>query len=166
MIKIILNTATKLTFEKTDQKESWFDNKCSNADLLKQCNREGDTIERVQWEDEKYIASLLHLYFLVSKTNKKSEELAKLLQLDYSIVSKYVENLEENGYSEEEIETISNHFMNGGMLSEIIAPPKKSKKPDPVTSLQEFDLFFFNRRNEIPGLADELIMKWARSKNK
>ena len=52
--------------------------------------------------------------------------------------------------------------MNGGMLSEIIAPPKIGKISDPVISLQEFDQFFFNRRNEIPGLTDQLIEKWAR----
>lgn len=63
MIKIIKNNKYQVTFEKETREETWFDNKCSNENLLKQCNRENDTIDRVQWDDGEYIGSLLHIYF-------------------------------------------------------------------------------------------------------
>jgi len=94
----------------------------------------------------------------------KIQSLADILQLPYDVAAIQVKNMDNAGYDEEEITTILDHFMNGGMLSEIIAPPKRGKISDPVISLQEFDLFFFNRRNEIPGLADQLIEKWAKKR--
>lgn len=92
----------------------------------------------------------------------KIKSLAEMLQLPYDVVSAQVKNMENAGYNEEERIIIIDHFMSGGMLSEIIAPPQKAKTSDPVISMQEFDLFFFNRRNEVPGLADQLIEQWAR----
>ena len=94
---------------------------------------------------------------------EKIQSLADLLQLPYDMVSIQVKNMENAGYDEKEVIIILTHFMSGGMLSEIIAPPQKAKINDPVISLQEFDVFFSNRRNEIPGLADQLIEKWARN---
>jgi hypothetical protein len=95
---------------------------------------------------------------------KKIQSLADLLQLPYDMVSAQVKNLENAGYNEEERIIILDHFMNGGMLSEIIAPPKRAKNNNPIGSLQEFDLFFFNRKREITVLSDQLIEKWAKSK--
>jgi hypothetical protein len=94
----------------------------------------------------------------------KIQSLVDLLQLPHDIVAAQVKKLENAGYDEEEMMIIIDHFMNGGILSEIIAPPKNAKINDPVRILQEFDLFFFNRRNEIPGLSNQLIEKWAKSK--
>lgn len=67
MIKITYNTKYQVTFEKDTRKETWFDNDCSNAKLLKQCNRENDTIKRIQFYDGKYIGSILHVYFEVKQ---------------------------------------------------------------------------------------------------
>ncbi len=83
MIKIILNTPEKVTFEKETREEKWFKD-CSNENLLKQCNREGDTIERVQWEDGNHLASLLHVYFKIEE-KQEIEGLSELLQLDYNM---------------------------------------------------------------------------------
>ncbi len=94
--------------------------------------------------------------------DNKIQSLVDLLQLPYDKVAAEVKNLENAGYDEEEVTAIIDHFMEGGMLSEIIAPPKKGKVADPVIYLQDFDLFFFNRRNEVPGLANSLIDKWAK----
>lgn len=63
MIKIIKNTKDQVTFEKETKKENWFNNDCSDANLLKQCNREGDIISRVKFDDGKYTGSILHVYF-------------------------------------------------------------------------------------------------------
>jgi hypothetical protein len=63
MIRITKNTKDQVTFEKDTSKETWFDNDCSDANLLKQCNRENDTIARVQFDDGKYIGSILYVYF-------------------------------------------------------------------------------------------------------
>ena len=67
MIRITKNTKEQVTFEKDTWEETWFNNDCSDANLLKQCNRENDTIARVQFDDGKYIGSILYVYF-------KSEE--------------------------------------------------------------------------------------------
>lgn len=61
MINIVTNTQKQITFEKTNREESWFD--CSDSNLLKECNRQGETIERIKFDDGKHIASLLHVYF-------------------------------------------------------------------------------------------------------
>jgi hypothetical protein len=63
MIKIILNTKEQATFEKENREESWFNHDCSDENLLRILNRENDSIKKVQWEDGKYMASLLHVYF-------------------------------------------------------------------------------------------------------
>ena len=63
MINIIKNTKEQVTFEKVLKEESWFGHDCSDANLLHQCNRPNDTIERVKWDDGKYTASLLHVFF-------------------------------------------------------------------------------------------------------
>lgn len=62
MISIISNDRFKVTFEKSDMAESWFNNDCSDDNLKKQCNRT-EPIKRIQFDDGKYIASLLHVYF-------------------------------------------------------------------------------------------------------
>ncbi len=63
MIRITKNTKQQVTFEKDTWEESWFNHDCSDENLLKQCNRENDTIERVQFDDGKYIGSILYVYF-------------------------------------------------------------------------------------------------------
>ncbi len=63
MIRITKNTKQQITFEKDTWEETWFDNNCSDENLLKQCDREGDTIQRVQFDDGKYIGSILYIYF-------------------------------------------------------------------------------------------------------
>ena len=63
MINIIKNTPKHIVFEKDNKQESWFNNNCSNEELLKHSNRSNDTIKNVKWEDGKYIASLLNVYF-------------------------------------------------------------------------------------------------------
>ncbi len=63
MIKIIENTKDRVLFEKEAQGESWFNHDCSDDNLKKQCNREKDTITRVQFMDGKYIGSELMVYF-------------------------------------------------------------------------------------------------------
>ena len=63
MITIIYDSPLKITFKKDLDSESWFDHDCSNENLLKQCGREGDTIRRIQFDDDKQIANLLHVYF-------------------------------------------------------------------------------------------------------
>lgn len=63
MINIIKNTAQHVIFEKDSRNETWFNNNCSNENILKLCNRVGDEIEKVRFEDGRYIGSLLHVYF-------------------------------------------------------------------------------------------------------
>ena len=63
MIRITKNTKDHVRFEKETLEEPWFDNDCSDANLLKQCNRENDTISRVQFDDGEYIGSILNVYF-------------------------------------------------------------------------------------------------------
>lgn len=63
MIHIIKSTPNEVVFEKTERKESWFDNKCNNENLLIQCNRPEGVIDRIKWDDGKYMSSLLHVFF-------------------------------------------------------------------------------------------------------
>jgi len=63
MIRIIENTKAKVLFEKDKRDEAWFDHDCSDENLKKQCNRENDIIDRVQFIDGKHIASELAVYF-------------------------------------------------------------------------------------------------------
>jgi len=63
MISIIKNTPEHIVFEKDNKSEPWFNNNCSDEQLLKHCNRPGGVIKRVKWEDGKYTASLLNIYF-------------------------------------------------------------------------------------------------------
>ncbi len=63
MITIIINTPKHIVFEKDSKEEPWFNNNCSNDQLLKKCDRPNDTIKKVKWEDGKYTASLLNIYF-------------------------------------------------------------------------------------------------------
>jgi hypothetical protein len=63
MIRIIKNTSKHIIFEKDNKEELWFNNKCSNEDLLIHCNRPNDVIKSIKWEDGKYTASLLNIYF-------------------------------------------------------------------------------------------------------
>ena len=65
MIRTILNTKEKVTFEKMTREEAWFDHNCSNENLLKILNRPNDTIVRVQWRDGEYLASELDVYFKI-----------------------------------------------------------------------------------------------------
>lgn len=63
MIHIIKNTPEHLIFKKDSRQETWFNNDCSDDNLLKQCKRESDTIKRIKFEDGEHIASLLNVYF-------------------------------------------------------------------------------------------------------
>ncbi len=63
MIKIIENSKHMVVFEKETRDELWFNDDCSDENLKKQCNREADTITRVQFSDGKFIASELIVYF-------------------------------------------------------------------------------------------------------
>ena len=96
----------------------------------------------------------------------KMREMADLIKSDYNTVCAYVREMMDVGYDNEEVIIILDYFMNGGMLSEIIAPPKSRKVHDPVLALQEFDRFFCTQRNKIPGLNDKLFMQWAVARNK
>ena len=93
-IKITKNTGEQVTFEKGDVNEPWFNNDCSNDNLLKILGREKDTIARVQFDDGTHIGSILYIYFekkdLPKKdplnirhslplTNQKLWEMAKLI---------------------------------------------------------------------------------------
>ncbi len=73
MIKITKNTKNQVTFEKDTWEEQWFDDDCSNENLLKQCNRESDTIKRVQFDDGKHIGSILHVYFFTENEQVQEE---------------------------------------------------------------------------------------------
>jgi len=73
MINIIKNTETQVTFEKTTWEESWFGNDCSDENLLKQCDRESDTIQRVQFDDGEFIGSILHVYFKPKKNSDQEQ---------------------------------------------------------------------------------------------
>lgn len=75
MIRITKNTKEQVTFEKDTWEETWFNNDCSDANLLKQCNREDDTIERVQFQDGKHIGSILYVYFKIKQ--KQNMEFTK-----------------------------------------------------------------------------------------
>lgn len=68
MIKKIENTHSRAYFVKETKGESWFNHDCSNENLLKQCNREREEIDRVQFMDGDYIGSELMIYF---KNNKQ-----------------------------------------------------------------------------------------------
>ncbi len=63
MITITENTKHRVIFEKGTREESWFNNDCSDENLLKQCNRQSDKIDRVKFDDQKYIGSVLYVYF-------------------------------------------------------------------------------------------------------
>ncbi len=64
MIIKIEDTPKKVVFKKTDKSEPWFNNDCSNENLLKQSERKDGKIEKIRFEDGDYIASLLNVYFL------------------------------------------------------------------------------------------------------
>jgi len=63
MIKIIENRKDRVLFEKQTRDELWWNDDCSDENLKKKCNREADTITRVQFIDGKYIGSELMVYF-------------------------------------------------------------------------------------------------------
>ena len=77
MIRIIKNTKEQVTFEKDSKDERWFNDNCTNENLLKECNRVGDKIEHVQWDDGEYIGSLLHIYF--NRNHNTLKELTQML---------------------------------------------------------------------------------------
>lgn len=62
-IEITENTKERVTFEKTNKHETWFNNNCSNKNLLKILGREKDNITRIQFDDGAHIASILYVYF-------------------------------------------------------------------------------------------------------
>jgi len=68
MIKITKNTKEQVTFQKMDRDESWFNNDCSNENLAKEANREGETVTMVQFADGDYIGDTLHIYFGAKRT--------------------------------------------------------------------------------------------------
>lgn len=65
MIEIIKNDPDHAIFKKYDPNIPWFNNKCSNEKLLKELGRENDQILKVRWEDSRYIADILNVYFIV-----------------------------------------------------------------------------------------------------
>ena len=70
MIRIIKNTPEQITFEKDSRQEKWFDNNCSEENLLKECGRANEKVKRIKFEDGNHIASLLHVYFDLSTVNE------------------------------------------------------------------------------------------------
>jgi hypothetical protein len=63
MISIIKNEEKEVIFFKDDEKEKWFDDHCSDENLLKILKREEETIDHIQWKDGIHIADHLHIYF-------------------------------------------------------------------------------------------------------
>ena len=63
MISIIKNEKQHAIFKKDKWEAIWFNHDCSDENLLKQLDREGDKIKRVQFEDGTHIGSLLNIYF-------------------------------------------------------------------------------------------------------
>jgi len=63
MIIITTNTPKHIVFTKDDKTEPWFNHNCSDENLLKQCNRPDDKIQRIQFEDGEHVASMLNIYF-------------------------------------------------------------------------------------------------------
>ncbi len=63
MIRITLNTKEKAIFVKDSILDPWFKD-CSDENLLKELDREDDTIRTVQWEDGEHLASILNVYFV------------------------------------------------------------------------------------------------------
>ena len=94
----------------------------------------------------------------MTQLEEKIKQLETLLELSY--ISIPINHLKKAGWSDEEICIIIDHFMNGGMLSEIIAPAKNTAGNDKihlsVDALQDFDAFFSNRKRQIPGLVDRI----------
>lgn len=70
-IRITRDTDTQVTFEKDTWEEAWFNHDCSNPNLLKQCHRESEQIERIQFDDGRYIGSILYVYFAKGVLNRK-----------------------------------------------------------------------------------------------
>lgn len=62
MIHIKENTKEKAIFIKDSREEKWFNGNCADENLLKELGREGDIIERIQFEDGEHIASILNIY--------------------------------------------------------------------------------------------------------
>ena len=65
MIRITKNEKDHAIFKKDTpyREEKWFGGNCSDENLLKELGREDDKIKRVKWEDGKYMADTLHIYF-------------------------------------------------------------------------------------------------------
>lgn len=80
MIRISENTPKRVTFVKETREETWFDDNCSDENLLKMCNREGDAIKRVQFDDGRYIGSILYVYFEEKKFLNVENEKEKNLE--------------------------------------------------------------------------------------
>ena len=80
-----------------------------------------------------------------------------------------VKTMKENFWSDSEIIIIINHFLDGGMLSEIIAPAKNTKTDDEITAsinaLKRFDSVFFEKKTNNPEFANKLREKWASKKS-
>lgn len=72
MITILKHTNVKVTFEKTDRDEPWFNDNYFKEYLLLILDRPTeDTIEHIQFEDGKYIGSLLHVYLKPANWNEE-----------------------------------------------------------------------------------------------
>jgi hypothetical protein len=63
MIKTIHVSKDHIRFEKTDWKESWFNNDCPNENLKKILGRESEEIVSVKFDDGDHIGSILNVYF-------------------------------------------------------------------------------------------------------
>ena len=98
----------------------------------------------------------------------KIKELQTLLNLDLSYVPMAVKSLSTSGWSDDEIVTIIDHFMSGGMLSEIIAPAENAKTRNAIIvsedALRSFDHFFWSKVTKVPGLQDKLLSIWGQTK--
>ncbi|MFA6256334.1 MAG: hypothetical protein WC606_04055 [Candidatus Absconditabacterales bacterium] len=88
-----------------------------------------------------------------------------------------IEDLKQNHWNDLEIEIIINHFLDGGMLSEIIAPANKTMRlinqneisqsalkreeiSESVEALKRFDQYFSAEKEKNINFANELREKW------
>jgi len=64
MVKIIEYTKERVTFEKENRDDKFFgDNNCSHQNILKHLNLDSNTTISHQFDDGKFIGSLLYVYF-------------------------------------------------------------------------------------------------------
>lgn len=99
----------------------------------------------------------------------KIKELQSFLDLSLNYVPMAIKTLSINGWSDDEIIIIIDHFMNGGMISEILAPAKSADTRKAILAsteaLKAFDLFFDIKVAEVPGLKDKLFLIWVKKQS-